>query len=241
MIKRYIVFIAFLFSCGSQASNLPNFPFVVSTGLAEKEVSPNIAEVQIDLMSFNVESNKAMEGLNMASSAVIELLKKYKIDVKQLEASDIQKSTKRADDGNYNKTQILGYEISRNMTLKLEDLSYYAELMSELAAIDNLTNMRTHFDVSNRKLIESDLIQEASTNAENKAKRMASSLGSKVHSVYAVSQASDFGDFFATFGAQTYNAQYLNRTRFSPVIMFVPKSINISQHINVVFQLEGNR
>ncbi len=204
MIRIFVIFIFLTITNITSASNLPDFPFVVSTGVAEKDVLPTIATVSINVLAFNKQSDKAFEAANVASRSVIELLKKYDIDIKQLEANDIQKSTTRQRGNNYNRHEILGYEVSRNMSLTLNNLSQYSELVNDIVSIDNISGIRTQFDVSNRIQIESELIQIASKNAKNKATKMANSLDTQIHSVYAVSQASNFGDFFATFGASTY-------------------------------------
>ena len=238
---RIIASLIFLLSTiSSNAANLPDFPFVVSTGEAKQEVKPDIATISINVLAFNKDSTQALELANLASKGVIELLKKYDISTNQLEAGDIQKSTTRQRDKNYVSTDILGYEVSRNIKLKLIDLSYYSELMNDLVSIDNLSGMQTQFDVSNRKEIESQLIQTASKDAKDKAGKMARGLDSKIHSVYAISQASNFDGFFATFGASSYSQaeiQALYRSVRS-VALFIPESIEISQHINVVFRLK---
>jgi len=125
--------------------------------------------------------------------------------------------------------------------LKLTDLSYYSEIMNDLVSIDNVSGMHTQFDVSSRKKIESKLIQTASKNAQDKAAKMAHGLNSKIHSVYAISQASNFDGFFATFGASSYSERVMHaraRRIAGNVAMFIPESINISQNINVVFRLK---
>lgn len=233
-----LIFLAFTIACN--AANLPDFPFVVSTGMAKQDVKPDIATININLLAFDKESIKALQSANIASKGVIDLLKKYSINVKQLEAGDIQKSTTRHRDKDYNTSGILGYEVSRNMTLKLVELSYYSELMNDLISINNVSGMQTQFDVSSRKEIESKLIQTASQDAKDKATKMALGLGTKIHSVYAISQASNFDDFFATFGASSHSerALYAMRSRMTNIALFIPESINISQHINVVFRIK---
>jgi len=239
---KYIILFTFLiFTTITNASNLPDFPFVVSTGIAKQDVKPDIATININVLAFDKDSIKSLDLANIASKGVIDLLTKYKINIKQLEAGDIQKSTKRNRDKDYNQLEILGYEVSRNIKLKLTDLSYYSELMNDLVSIDNVSGMNTQFDVSSRKKIESKLIKAASKNAQDKATKMAHGLNSKIHSVYAISQASNFDGFFATFGASSYSPEsaYAMRQRMARnVAMFIPESINISQNINVVFRLK---
>jgi len=237
---KYLLFFGLaLFSLNTIAANLPNFPFVVSKGSAEKKVMPDKATVHISFLSFSEESGVALDNLNSSSEKLFSLLEKYKIDLKNLDARDIRKDTKRKKDRDYNRLEILGYEVSRSMTLNLKDLKTYPSLMNDLIAIENLSSISTVFDTVNRVQFEADLMNEAGADARSRADLMAKSLGAKVQSVYAISQESDFGSFFATFGAPEVSAFYeregggSSRTR-----MLVPEHIYISQSINVVFRIK---
>ncbi len=242
--KIIVIFIFLAVSNISNATNLPDFPFVVSTGVAEKDVTPDIATININIQAFDKESSLALKAANIASKNIIELIKKYNIDINQLEAGDIQKSTTRQRDNNYNQLEILGYDVSRTITLNIINISQYSNLMNDFISINNVSSLNSQFDHSDRVEIESELIDLASENAKASAKQMANSLGNKIHSTYAVSQASNFDSFFATFGASSYSNVRKNKMkRFDDaesgnVAMFIPKTINISQHINVVFRLK---
>ena len=218
------------------SANLPDFPFVVSVGKAEREVKPDIATVSLGIMSFEKKSDISSEKVGAATDSVLKVLQSYGISSKAVEATDIAKSTLRKRDSEYNNLEIIGYEVSRSLTIELKDLAKYSELISDIVAIDNVSSVRTAFDATNRKDIERELVEVASKDALNKAEQMAESLETKIHSVYAISQNSDFGSFFATFGARSADIAYArNRAR---VAIFVPKKITISQGINVVFKIK---
>jgi len=233
-------FVFLVFTISTNAANLPDFPFVVSPGDAKQAVKPDIATININVLAFDKDSSKALESANMASKSVIDLLKKYDININQLEAGDIQKSTTRQRDSNYKSLEILGYEVSRNITLKLIDLSYYSELMNDLVSINNVSGAQTQFDASNRKEIKLELIQQAGRDAKDNATQMAHALNSKVHSVFSISQGSNFDGLYASFSAPP-NPQHRTlefRRTVADITMFIPESIEISQHINVVFRLK---
>ncbi|WNC68284.1 SIMPL domain-containing protein [Thalassotalea nanhaiensis] len=229
-----------IISLSAYSANLPDFPFVVSVGEAERDVKPDKATLQLSLMAFDKESDDALQNINKTSVKIFELVKKYKLDEKSLEATDINKSTKRKRDEDYNRLEVLGYEVSRSINIKLKDLTKYSELMGELVALNNVSNVTAIFDVSNRKSIEAELMNEASKNANLKANQLAESLNTQIHSVYAISQVSNFGNFFATFGtdSQRYAAMEQMSVSGSRVAMFAPEKIKISQGVNVVFRIK---
>lgn len=240
MIKKLGIVFFLLFSQLTLAANLPDFPFLVSVGNAEREVKPDNATIQLGAMAFDVDSALALTNVNIATSKIMEALKNHEVPVANVEASDIEKSTLRKRDSNYNTAEILGYEVSRTFTIELEDLSKYAELMSDLVAVNHVTSARTSFDIANRKEVEAELVLSAGKDARENAVNMAESLGTKILSVYAISQASNFSDFFATFGATSEQAylKYENVSRPAIPVVFAPKSINVNQAINVVFRIE---
>ncbi|WP_394391149.1 SIMPL domain-containing protein [Shewanella woodyi] len=221
------------------SANLPDFPFVVSVGNAEREVKPDIATLNLEIISFEEKSDLSLEKVSTATESVLKVLQSYGVKSEAIEATDIEKSTKRKRDSDYNRLEILGYEVSRSLTIELRDLSKYSELISDIVAIDNLSSVQTAFDASNRKDIERALVNAASIDAREKAEQMAESLNTEIHSVYAISQDSDFGSFFATFGARSDQMMAsLYSSHQAHVAMFVPKNIKIRQGINVVFKIE---
>lgn len=227
-----------LFCHFAYSANLPDFPFVVSVGRAEQEVKPDMVTVSLEIMAFEKESDVSRDKVNEATNRILKILKEYGASSEAIEATDIKKSTKRKRDSEYNSLDILGYEISRSLTIELKNLSSYSELISDIVSVNNVSGVRANFDVSNRKQIERELIELASEDASSKAEQMARSLGAKIHSVYAISQSSDFGAFFATFGARSEEVMAdFSALHRRPIAMFAPKNITIRQGINVVFRI----
>ena len=221
------------------SANLPDFPFVVSIGNAEREVKPDMATINLGIISFEDKSDLSLEKVGAATEGVLKVLQSYGVNSEAIEATDIEKSTKRTRDSDYNRLEILGYEVSRAFTIELRDLSKYSELISDIVAIDNVSSVQTTFDASNRKDIERALVTVASIDARDKAEQMAESLNTAIHSVYAISQNSDFRSFFATFGSKSDHIMAdMQRSNRAHVAMFVPKKIKIRQGINVVFKIK---
>lgn len=128
------------------------------------------------------------------------------------------------------------------MTIRLISLKRYSEFMSDLVSIQNVSRVNSKFGVSNRKSIEENLLNEASKYAKKQATLMAESLDTKLVSLYAVSKASNFSRFFATFGAMSeISTEYDVGGGSSDSVntkTFAPKTIKIKQNINVVFRIK---
>lgn len=237
----FSVLILYFFSFNVFAEALPDFPFVIANGEAEIEVKPDEATIQLSITAFEKESDLALKTLNLTTTEVTELVKKYKINTDQIEATDITKSVKRRRDGQFNNLEVLGYEVSRSLTIKLKGISKYSELMSDIIVINNVSNARASFDISKRKDVEANLVNMASKDASDKAKNLAKSLGSSIDSIYAISQTSNFNSLMPSFGAGGGSLAMQDRAFRSEsyrTVMFAPKTIKIAQGVNVVYRLK---
>lgn len=236
---KYIFLSLLILSNISFAADLPTFPFVVANGKAEREVAPDIANININLLTFAKESSAALDALNLTSKAVFKVLKKYNISEKHIEASDIRKNTQRQRDRNYNQQEILGYETSRTMTVSLNGLNNYPKIMNDLIAIENLSGLNTQFDTKNREKIEKELMRSAGKSARNEANLMALGLDASINSVFAVSQDANFINFFATFKPQQGTMMMAERSGSGSrdFLMLAPEFITLEKSIHVIFKL----
>lgn len=238
MKKIAIVLLCCLISVGAIAADLPNFPFVVANGSAEKKVKPDMATIHLSILAFEKESDQALKVVNLTSTQVTEILTKFGVKKEQIEATDITKNTTRKHDPEFNSMEILGYEVSRSMTIKLNDIAQYSDIMANLIATNNVSGVRADFDVSNRKAVEADLTAMAGADAREKATAMANGLGTKIQSVYAISQVSGFDNFVADFGAGSVRSMAYKAERAYETIMFAPETITLEQTINVMFRIK---
>lgn len=239
MNKIAVLILSCLISCGAIAADLPNFPFVVANGSAEKKIKPDMATVNLTIMAFEKESDQALKVVNLTTTQVSDIVTKFGVRKENIEATDINKSTTRRRDPEFNALDILGYEVTRSMTIKLDNLAQYPEIMGNLIATNNVSGVRADFDISNRKAVEAELIAEAGADAREKATAMANGLGSKIQSVFAISQVSSFGDFVADFGAGSARTMAFKTSAGSyETIMFAPETITVGQTINVMFRIK---
>jgi len=228
-----------LISLGAAAADLPNFPFVVANGVAEKKIKPDMATVHLTVTAFEKESDLALKTVNLTTTQVSDILTKHGVRKENIEATDINKSTTRRRDPDFNALEILGYEVTRTMTIKLDNLAQYPEIMGNVIATNNVSNVRAEFDISNRKEVEAELIAEAGVDAREKATAMANGLGSKIQSVFAISQVSSFGDFVADFGAGSARTMAFKTADGGyQTTMFAPETITVGQTINVMFRIK---
>ncbi|GLP95120.1 SIMPL domain-containing protein [Paraferrimonas sedimenticola] len=231
-------------SVGAKAMELPNFPFVIGNGEAERQVKPDMAKIHLSLRGNHADSEVAATRVNNALEQVLVAVKRHGLDESVIEATDLQKNAQWRRAGDSKPTEIIGYSVSREVTLHLDNLDKYASLMSDLVVINHMARSHSSFDVSNREQIKAELEQEAGKKAREKANRLASSLGAKVVSIYAVGEGRAFDSLMASFGP---NPDYSPRRDYALASsaeshdntpMFIPKSLPVSAAVSAVFKIE---
>lgn len=236
---KYLLIVIAVFSLATtQASPLPDFPFVTVSETVTKKVVPDRAVVSFSITTFAQTSEPAKATMVDTMNQVVALAKEMGIDANDITAYDIDKQTKRKKDDDYNELEILGYEFSRFVNFELKNLDRYSELMDKLLDTDHVAGIETKFDTSKRMEIEAELIAEAAEKARSKAALMAKGLGVKLGSVYAFNEGGSFRSFFNTFGlADSYSVGSM--VTGSRITMLIPKYIEISNDINVIYKIEA--
>ena len=237
---KFLLCIFLSFVCWlTQASPLPDFPFVTVEGSAMREVKPDIASVRFEIESFAKDSESASEQLHSVTDKVIKTLVGLGIKEDSITSYEIDKQTQRKRDDDYNTLEILGYEFNREFVVQVNNLEHYSALVEQLTEIDNVHGFATEFDTSERDEIVKALIAEAAEDARSRASMMAAGLGVKLDSVFAFNDSGSFENAFATFGLSGQNRVFgmaVMRSRSSD--MFMPKYIEVHKTINVVYKIK---
>lgn len=221
-------------------SDFPDFPFLQVTGVAETEVAPDKVELSFSLVEFGKDPEKAMITVSNRGEKILELSNKYNISKDRIISYGIDKSVTRARNSNYQKLEILGYEVSQSFKITILDISKYPEFVNSLVGMPNVSNIQASFDVKDKDEILRSLVKKAGDDAKRKADDLAAGLGVSIKSVYAINQDTSFATFFANFGVSEVS-RYLADVA-SPVgqsfNMFVPKSIPITKSVNVIYKIK---
>ena len=242
--KKYIIAIILLVLPATMAiaSQLPDFPFLFSVGLATKEVPPDLATITFDVEAFDENPEKSLDTVKKRSNELLDLFKNLDISTKDIETYEIDKKAVRQEK-DYVELKILGYEVKQSFSIKLRVLSRYSLLIEKLLKYRNVSNINVQFDVSDRKELETTLIADACLNAKLQAENMANGIGTKLGSVFAISDRG-FNELEDQFGMN--NTREIIDSMFKKSMMttnsgeitFIPSTIKIAKKVNVIFKLE---
>jgi uncharacterized protein YggE len=237
--QSLIALFCILVSSGiSSASPIPDFPFIAADGSASREVAPTNASIRFTVLAFSKSSEEATNTVQAALGKVITALKAEGVGEEMIRSHDIDKSAVRSRDNDTNKAlEILGYEVSRKVELKLPDLANYPKIVRVLMTADHIANMSSNFDTSTREDVEAELTGEACLKARKKADLLAKGAGVTIDRVYAVSNnsleavrlqfSSRYSDLPSLYGA--------NET--PEILLFVPSTIELSASVNILYKL----
>ncbi len=243
---KYLTLLLVVLSFQSLASPLPDFPFITVTGKAKAEVQPDIATLSFQLIAFAPKAEAAKRQLDQSALALVKVLNQYSVSPSQITSFEIDKRAKRKRDSSYNDLSIVGYELNQSFEIKLQSLEHYPELSQKLLQMEQLTGLRTSFDVTDRLQIEAQLVQQAGVQARQDAQQLAQGMGVQLGKVYAINSTGSYQEFFATFGlanqqehmAARSNEMYMTPNQ-SKSQLFIPQTISISKQLNVVYELNN--
>jgi len=228
------------FSVNSFSSALPEFPFTTVTEESIRKVTPDNVMLTFNVTSFDKEATTAKMIVNQSASRAISIFEKYKVPSKNISSYEVNKRAKRARGKDYNELAILGYEFTQRFEVTINDLVQYSEITNALLDTNNVENIASHFDSTQREDVEIELIKEAAKKAKTKAELMASGLGVKLGAVFAFNDTGSFSSFFATFGLKDGSRAYAMMRKSSGASnIFVPQYIEIKKSINVVYKLKN--
>ena len=150
--KGIIIFLLIVIAVNCEASSLPDFPFLLSTGEARLEVQPDRVEITLTIEEFNKEPNVALKIVNERALELIGISKKYGVQHDDITSYQIDKRIRRNRGKSYEDLEIIGYEFSQPFKLILNSIDRYPEYLEELLKLKNVDGINASYDVSNRKL-----------------------------------------------------------------------------------------
>lgn len=239
-----LIFGAALSVCAT-ADNVPDFPFLVVQGNAEIHVKPDVAKIAFSITEFSKDSKAAVEAVSQRAKTIVDFAKKLGIEQQSINSAEYNKSTKRKQDEHYENLEILGYEVYQYFTIEIKNISLYSPFVDQLISTQNISDVRTTFSVSNKADIERNLVKEATSNAKSKASDLAEAMNVKLGQVFAVSQDRHFASVEAVFGIYPIDSApaympppELKLSDSVNASMFVPKSIEFSKSVSVIFKIK---
>lgn len=231
---------AFFIAGLANAAALPDYPFLFETGTAQVELAPDMAIVHITIADRGEDASRVFSAVNGSVDAVLGALARSKVPHADIDASDIQRSVDYVRPEKSTSTTVR-YVITRQVKVRLRDLSVWPVLMADLAKISTIETMVSDFQISSRQKVDLELEQQAARDAETKARRNAGYFGRKLGAAMAISRV-PFDSLDQTFTGGSGNSRFMPPPFIPPADagsnLHVPAKISLSGSVNVLFKLE---
>lgn len=226
-------------SSNSAGGPVPDFPFIHASGQAKREVPPTKALLQFSVLAFSKTSEEATESVQTSLAKLLTALRELGIKDDQIQAGDFDKSVSRTrPENSFQSTEIIGYEVSRTVLLKLPELANYPKIARTLMSTEHVTQFSSSFDTDKRDEVEAELFSEACAKARKKADLLAKGAGVTISGVHAVGEP-DISNMDEHYGFSpspvSAGLDYGGSGPEAPV--FVPSTIEIGTRIAVLYTL----
>jgi uncharacterized protein YggE len=233
-------------------TDLPAFPFINVTGVATREVAPDLAKVSFTVTARDASFEVAANTVATQTQAALDLLTAAGIDSADIDAHGVAKQVvfDRESGGISSGPRRPGtprFDVSRSIAVLVRKVASWPDLATKLLEMPNVEDLEAHFDRTDRKALEAELLAEAAHDAERRAGLMAGGFGQHLGAVQAVSQDpfEQISDRFlradmryAYAGSPTLGVSGGMR-RVSAQQVLVPATIPLGTSINAIYRLEG--
>ena len=242
MKKMTSALIVGLASLASQASPLPDYPFVYAGGQAQSNIAPNTCKVAYHITVRDRDATNGMRTVEKRSSETLGLLAENAVKKEDIVGFEITKDAVR----NYEQRdslEFLGYEMTRQIEFSLQDLQKYERIVSALLKTPDVTRIRTTFDRTDRKEIETRLMAQAVSAARAKAQLMAEGSAQRIVKLRAISEYG-FYNLSGQFGLgdRLYGALHSDMARQpEKELLFVPSTIQFGNTVSVIYEIEEKK
>lgn len=195
-----IVFIAFLISCiGNNIKSIDNDNMITVTGLGEVHAIPDIALIDISVLTEAKTVKDAMlENTKKMNSIINSLKEEMKIDEKDIKTTNFNIYPKYEWRQESGERILVGYEISQNINVKIRDLNIAGDITQKVVDLgaNNVSNLTFTFDDDEKLKQEARTI--AINNAKEKAKILEKDLGIKMVKIVNFSENSYIPSVYRT-------------------------------------------
>lgn len=246
MLKRLFLFLVrvlyLALTCGAGsvlASDLPDYPFIHTSGMATKWVEPNIGEINFEVAVSDSDADAALKLAQSRIEDILKLLADQGVPLADIDALDLQKKI-RWTDGTDSKPPSAIHDLKQGFRITVRDMGKWRGLIEPLLKINHVGNFTISFDRTDRNKINDDLIAEASADAQRNGATLAAAFGKHLGTVTAISpgKLKDTGVALGLASANTFNFRNDDQKQREILDFSAPAAISFMQSVDVIFRIK---
>jgi uncharacterized protein YggE len=184
---KYLMTLLACVSFFTVAASLPDAPHFYVQGTGKVTVVPDTAQVSFSIVTRNKNLVTAKKEADILSAEVIGIAKKYRLDKKDISASELYIQRETQYDNITRKQVFIGHKVTRSVQLYLKDLKRYAHLVQSLVNAGITEMQGVKLMSSNVEALNKKASLLAITNAKQSAKDLATGFGVNLGQLYRAS------------------------------------------------------
>ena len=155
------------------------------SGTSQLTAAPDIAYFTLAISARGEDLPRIKNEVDLKTAKSVALAKELGIAAEKISTSEISISPQY----NYQTKDFLGYEVTRNIKLTLNELSKYSHLINGVIESGITTVRHISLDTSKRKQLEISALESAVAAAETKALALARSAGVRLGKVTSIEES----------------------------------------------------
>jgi uncharacterized protein YggE len=238
--QRFALLILLVCSAsGVSASQLPDYPFIHTSGRAFSLLSPDLGEIVFEIVSSDTDADKALLLVNTRSTEILALFSTQQIPMTDIDASDIQKKIRKSDTPDSGQSADI-VDVKRTFHVYVRDLSKWQQVVLPLLTMNDVGNFSVSFDCKDRARINDELVAAAAKDAQHNGANIANAFGKHVVGVVAISEGKlkDVGVALGLISSNEYHFGDGDTRKPESVDFLTPQALPFSQSVDVIFKIK---
>lgn len=190
--RAWSLFVAIALLTTSAAALADAQPFVAATGDGRVEVAPDIAWLSFGVSARQPTVAAARDEVAGDVSRLIKLARDNGLADDQIATAALSVSPEFDWEPETRQRRLLGYVVSRQVTLKLREIGKLGELTEKALGLGVTDASPASFDTSRRAELEAEALAAATRHARARAEIMAGALGARVGAALQIEAGGSF-------------------------------------------------
>lgn len=225
-----------IFSTSANASGLPDYPFIHTSGEAFQFVMPDLGEIDFEISAFNASPEAAVALVQQRVAEIQQLMAEQGAADGSVTFSDVRREMRKGTD-----PAAAEYDIKCTVHINVSDLTKWRAILEPLIAKPNLDAFATTFGTTDRKTVERQLVIEAIHDAQDRAQAMATGLGRKVGAAAGISTG-ELRNITRSFGLMPADRNYAGGNGKRPAQdrseLLMVTALKMQQTVDVIFKIK---
>jgi uncharacterized protein YggE len=237
-LMRHLILLLGCVSFFTAAASLPDVPHFYVQGTGKITVVPDTARVSFSIVTRNKNLINAKIEADTLSAKVIKIAKEYKLNKKDISASELFIQRETRYDNVTRKQVFIGHKVTRSVKLYLKDLSRYSHLVQSLVNAGITEMQGVKLMASNIEALNKKASLLAIADAKKSAKELAKGFDVTLGQLYRASAQPIRGE--APYSSRGMMEMESLKAASANIVSgaFEPGSIEVVQHIYAVYLID---